>query len=71
MKKAILGVMVVFVLLSGALIIYKNQDKFEYYDTNNKFGKSPNCKVSSQDELICKKGKSWIKVNQYSLGITK
>ena len=67
MKKTIIGVVVAFVLVALALIIYSGEDKFEYYDTNNIYGTSKRCKVSDSDELVCKRGKEWIKVNQYSL----
>ena len=67
MKKVIVGVMVVIVVISTLIFINQNKDKFEYYDTNNTYGTSKKCKVSDFDELVCKKGKEWIKVNQYSL----
>ena len=67
MKKVIVGVMVVIVAISTLIIVNQSKDKFEYYDTNNIYGTSKKCKVSDLDELVCKKGKEWVKVNQYSL----
>ena len=66
MKKAIIGVMVAITLLITALIIYSREDKFEYYDTNNIYGRSPKCKPE-KDGLVCMNEGEWIKVNQYSL----
>ncbi len=68
MKKAIIEVIGVMVAITLVVIILSNnKNKFEYYDLNNNFGTSSKCKISDHDELICKKGKEWIKVNQYSL----
>ena len=67
MRKVIVGVMVVIIAIATLIFINQNKDKFEYYDTNNIYGTSKKCKVSDSDELVCKKGKEWIKVNQYSL----
>ena len=66
MKKAIIGVLVALVLVSLSIYSYSHEDKYEYYDLNNNFGTSKKCKAENE-ELVCRKGKSWIKVHQYSL----